>query len=68
MTTNLKLLEIFVDYIESDVTCRDYWIEKIRKLGLDEALAEFEECKSLIIKTYKSNCILLSHIENEFRV
>ena len=68
MTVNSKILEIFVDYIESDGFRRDFWIGKVRHLGLNQALAEFEECKSLIIKTYQSNCIHVRNVENEFEV
>ena len=65
---NSKILEIFVDYIECDTFRRNFWIKKVRQLGLNQALAEFEECKSLIIKTYQSNYIHVSNIENEFEV
>ena len=68
MIVNSKILEIFVDYIESDGFRRDFWIGKVRRLGLNQALAEFEECKSLTIKTYQSNYIHASNVENKFEV
>ena len=46
MLANQKLLEMFIDHIETDDTERHFWLSRIRKLGFDNALLEFKQHRS----------------------
>ena len=41
MFANQKLLETFIDHIETDDTERYFLLKRIRKVGFDSALSEF---------------------------
>ena len=43
MLTHQKLLETFIEYIETNHAERYFWLNRIRKVGLDSALSEFEQ-------------------------
>ena len=43
MLAHPKLLETFIDHIETNDAERYCWLNRIREVGLDSALSEFEQ-------------------------